>query len=55
MLAFLLVGRKKEREKRKKSNNQGAFFPEPGMLCWLCHAGFLWLLGAIRGDLMVSL
>jgi hypothetical protein len=46
MLCFLLVGRKKK--KKRKRNCWGAFFPVPDMPCWLCHAGFSWLLGAIK-------
>jgi hypothetical protein len=45
MLYHLLVGKKK-----KKRNGQGAFFPGPDMPCLLCCAGFLQLLGAIKGQ-----
>jgi hypothetical protein len=38
---------KKKEEKRR--NGQGAFFPGQDMPCWLCHMGFSWLLGAIKG------
>jgi hypothetical protein len=43
MLCLLLDGNKKKR------NGQGDFFPGLDMLFWLCHTGFSWLLGAIKG------
>jgi hypothetical protein len=42
MLCLLLVGGKKKR------NMWGLYFPRWSIPCWLCHTGFLWLLGAIK-------
>jgi hypothetical protein len=42
MLSFAC--REKEEEKFL-----GVFFPGLDMPCWLCHMGFSWLLGAIKG------
>jgi hypothetical protein len=39
-----------ERKKKKRERNSlGAFIPGLDMTWWLCHVGFLWLLGAIKG------
>jgi hypothetical protein len=40
---------KKYKEKRKEKQLGGLFFQgwRLAMLCWLCQAGFSWLLGAI--------
>jgi hypothetical protein len=48
MLYLLLVGKKKK-TKNKRAMVRGLFFPGPDMPCWLCHVGFLQLLGAIKG------
>jgi hypothetical protein len=45
----LLVERKR---KKKKWNGQGAFFPGPDMLCWLCCMEFSQLLGAINSTII---
>jgi hypothetical protein len=34
---------------KKRSDHGGFFYQGPDTPCWLCHAGFLWLLGAIKG------
>jgi hypothetical protein len=60
MFCLLLVGTKKKRKKRKKKttetekkkkkrSGQGVFFPGWDMPCWLCCAGFSWLLRAFKG------
>jgi hypothetical protein len=36
-------------ENNKERNGHRSFFPGLNIPCWLCHAGFLQLLGAIRG------
>jgi hypothetical protein len=51
MVCFLLVGRRMK--KKEKRSGHGIFFFSPGLEpdtpCYLCQAGFLWLLGAIKG------
>jgi hypothetical protein len=51
MVCFLLVGRRMKKKKREVA--MGFFFFPPGLEpdtpCYLCQAGFLWLLGAIKG------
>jgi hypothetical protein len=39
-----------EKEKKKKRNSQGAFFPRLDMLCWLCLMGFSWLLLQLKAN-----
>jgi hypothetical protein len=47
MLCLLLVGRKEEREKRKREMARGAFFPRAGHTLLAVPHGFSWLLYAI--------
>jgi hypothetical protein len=49
MLYLLLIGRIKER-KKKKRNDWGAFFPLGlDTFCLLCCSGFSWMLVVIKG------
>jgi hypothetical protein len=44
----LLVG-KTERQREKRETARWLFSPGLDTFCWLCHAGILWLVGAIKG------
>jgi hypothetical protein len=47
MLHLLLIGREKKKKKRKEKWLEGLF--SQARPCWLCHAGFSLMLGAIKG------
>jgi hypothetical protein len=49
MLCLLTVGRRKK--KKRERNSQGLFSQGQNLdtPCWLCHEGFLRLLGVIKG------
>jgi hypothetical protein len=52
MLCLLLVVRRKKRRKKKRERNSWGLFTQdqkPETPYWLCQAGFLQLLGAIKG------
>jgi hypothetical protein len=36
-------------EQKKREKLPVDFFPRAGVACWLCHEGFSWLLGIIKG------
>jgi hypothetical protein len=41
--------KKRKKKDKKERNDWGTIFPGPDMPCWLHCAGFLWLLGVIKG------